>query len=80
MENPCCLVDTVANVQILWLHIMERGMDEEAEETRVWILAMACLLLPSTVPQVLIIISLSFIFGQGKWQSGVKAKNKQPSE
>lgn len=39
-----------------------------------------CLLLPLTAPQMLIIIFLSFIFGQGKWQSGVKAKNKQPSE
>lgn len=80
MENPCCLVDTVAKAQFPWVYIMGRGMDEEAEETRVWILAMACLLLLSTVPQVLIIISLFFIFGQGKWQRGVKGKNKQPSE
>lgn len=80
MENPCCLVGTVAKAQIPWVHIMGRGMDEEAEETRVWILAMACLLLSSTVPQVLIIIFLFLVFGQGKWQSGVKAKNKQPLE
>lgn len=72
-------MDTVAKAQIPWIH-MERGMDEEAEEIKVWILATACLLLPLTVPQVLIIISLFFIFVQGKWQNGVKAKNKQPSQ